>query len=58
MLLGIRNVFGDFAYGHTVKVRGAERIQNFLYPVGDARAVELSIIVGHKQQDGRSDASA
>ena len=58
MLFGVGDIFCDFAHGHIVKIGGTEQIQNVLNPAGERRAVELRVVVGHKQQNGRSDASA
>ena len=58
MLLGIRDVFGDFAHGHIVQVGRAEQIENVLYPTGHGSTAEIGIIVGHKQQNGRGNAAA
>ena len=58
VLFGVGDIFCDFAHGHIVKIGGTEQIQNVLNPAGERRAVELRVVVGHKQQNGRSDASA
>ena len=58
MLFCVGNIFCDFADGHIVKIGRTQQVKDVLNPAGDGSTIELRVVVGHKQQNRRSDASA